>query len=55
MHGSRRRPAGQGRTGIRIGSRHPDGWEVTSEDYECVLLRLPPEITRVTASMRLAL
>lgn len=43
------------RTSARNGSRYPDGWEVTSEDVECVLLRLPPDVTRVTASMRLAL
>ncbi|MFE0747924.1 DUF5703 family protein [Gordonia sp. NPDC058843] len=42
-------------TSSRNGSRYPDGWEVTSEDVECVLLRLPPDVTRVTASMRLAL
>ncbi|MCH5642822.1 MULTISPECIES: DUF5703 family protein [unclassified Gordonia (in: high G+C Gram-positive bacteria)] len=45
----------QGRVGARLGARYPAGWEVTSEDYECLLLRLPPEVTRVTASMRLAL
>lgn len=43
------------RTSARLGSRYPDGWEVTTEDVECVLLRLPPDVTRVTASMRLAL
>ncbi|MGW6033932.1 DUF5703 family protein [Gordonia terrae] len=43
------------RTTARHGSRYPDGWEVTTEDVECVLLRLPPDVTRVTASMRLAL
>ena len=53
------RPAGaplpSGRAGIRNGARYPRGWEVTSEDYECVLVRLPPDVTRVTASMRLSL
>ncbi|PXX71082.1 hypothetical protein DFR70_101503 [Nocardia tenerifensis] len=33
----------------------PAGWETTSDDYEYVPLRLPPEVTRVTASMRLAI
>lgn len=47
--------ASAGRTGARHGARYPRGWEVTSEDYECLLVRLPPEVTRVTASMRLSL
>ena len=33
----------------------PASWETTSDDYEYVPLRLPPEVTRVTASMRLAI
>ncbi|MGX1777175.1 DUF5703 family protein [Nocardia brasiliensis] len=33
----------------------PAGWETTGDDYEYVPLRLPPEVTRVTASMRLAI
>ncbi len=33
----------------------PAGWETTSDDYEYVPLRLPPEVTGVTASMRLAI
>ncbi|MEU2103579.1 DUF5703 family protein [Nocardia sp. NPDC019255] len=33
----------------------PAGWETTSDDYEYVPLRLPPDVTRVTASMRLAI
>ncbi|GAA5093367.1 MULTISPECIES: DUF5703 family protein [Nocardia] len=33
----------------------PAGWETTSDDYEYVPLRLPPEVNRVTASMRLAI
>ncbi|WP_069166624.1 DUF5703 family protein [Nocardia altamirensis] len=33
----------------------PVGWETTSDDYEYVPLRLPPDVTRVTASMRLAI
>ena len=28
---------------------------MTSEDYETMLIKLPPDITRVTASMRLSL
>ena len=35
--------------------RHPSGWEIESEDYEYVPLRLPPDVTRVSASMRLAI
>lgn len=46
---------GRGRAAARLGSRYPAGWEVTSEDVECLLLKLPPDVTRVTASMRLAL
>ncbi|WP_067563368.1 DUF5703 family protein [Nocardia acidivorans] len=33
----------------------PSGWEETSDEYEYVPLRLPPEVNRVTASMRLAI
>ncbi|MEU7631318.1 DUF5703 family protein [Nocardia sp. NPDC049220] len=33
----------------------PAGWETSSDDYEYVPLRLPPDVTRVTASMRLAI
>ncbi|MGO4617125.1 DUF5703 family protein [Nocardia sp. 2YAB30] len=33
----------------------PAGWETTSDDYEYVPLRLPPDVTRVTASMRLTI
>lgn len=34
----------------------PAGWEDASdEEYEYVPLRLPPDMTRVTASMRLAI
>ncbi|MEV6067304.1 DUF5703 family protein [Nocardia sp. NPDC052001] len=33
----------------------PAGWEETSDEYEYVPLRLPPEMNRVTASMRLAI
>ena len=28
---------------------------VSSEDYESMLIKLPPDVTRVTASMRLSL
>ncbi|MGC4932331.1 DUF5703 family protein [Gordonia sp. DT30] len=48
-------PAASGRAGARHGARYPRGWEVTSDDFECILVRLPPEVTRVTASMRLSL
>ncbi|MFC4373423.1 DUF5703 family protein [Nocardia halotolerans] len=33
----------------------PPSWETSDDDYEYVPLRLPPEVTRVTASMRLAI
>lgn len=33
----------------------PSTWETSSDDYEYVPLRLPPDVTRVTASMRLAI
>ncbi|MFQ6396347.1 DUF5703 family protein [Nocardia sp. KC 131] len=33
----------------------PANWETSSDDYEYVPLRLPPEVNRVTASMRLAI
>ncbi|WP_454199247.1 DUF5703 family protein [Nocardia sp. Marseille-Q1738] len=39
----------------RRGHALPAGWETTSDDYEYVPLRLPPDVTRVTASMRLAI
>lgn len=41
----------------RIAQQHtlPAGWEDTSDEYEYVPLRLPPEVNRVTASMRLAI
>ncbi|MEE3850335.1 DUF5703 family protein [Gordonia sp. LSe1-13] len=39
----------------KVGSRHPRGWEVTTDEHECVLLTLPPDVTRVTASMRLSI
>lgn len=39
----------------RRGRTLPAGWETTSDDYEYVPLRLPPDVTRVTASMRLAI
>ena len=43
------------RTSALIGARYPRGWEVSSEDYESMLIKLPPDVTRVTASMRLSL
>lgn len=33
----------------------PSGWEIESEDFEYVPLRLPPDVTRISASMRLAI
>jgi hypothetical protein len=34
----------------------PAGWEVEqSDDYEWVRLRLPPEVTRISASTRLSI
>jgi hypothetical protein len=36
-------------------SRMPAEWESPSDDWEYVPLRLPPDVTRVTASMRLAI
>ncbi len=37
--------------------RLPPGWdaETAAEDVEALLLRLPPEVTRITATMRLAI
>ncbi|MDT5094759.1 MAG: hypothetical protein QOH60_4122 [Mycobacterium sp.] len=36
--------------------RMPKGWDVDlSDDYEWVPLRLPPEITRLSASIRLSI
>lgn len=48
-------PAHTGLSDLRIGARYPKGWEISTPDVETVLLRLPPEVTRVTASMRLAI
>ncbi|MEO7077632.1 MAG: DUF5703 family protein [Rhodococcus sp. (in: high G+C Gram-positive bacteria)] len=40
----------------RYGSgRFPREWDLTSEEWEYVPLRLPPDVTRVAASMRLAI
>lgn len=37
-------------------TKMPPGWESDqNDDYEYVPLRLPPDVTRVTASMRLAI
>ncbi|MGW1737268.1 DUF5703 family protein [Nocardia sp. NPDC001965] len=33
----------------------PPTWDTSSEDYEYIPLRLPPDVTRVTASMRLSI
>lgn len=42
-------------SGARYG-RMPAAWEVgLSEDYEWIPLRLPPEVTRVSASTRLSI
>lgn len=36
--------------------RMPASWEVDlSDDYEWIPLRLPPEVTRITASTRLSI
>jgi hypothetical protein len=36
--------------------RMPPGWDVDlSDDYDWVPLRLPPEVTRITASTRLSI
>ncbi|WP_082690533.1 DUF5703 family protein [Mycobacterium sp. M26] len=36
--------------------RMPASWEVElSDDYEWIPLRLPPEVTRITASTRLSI
>ena len=40
----------------RVTSRMPPGWDVDlSDDYEWAPLRLPPDVTRVTASTRLSI
>ncbi|GBG37608.1 DUF5703 family protein [Mycobacterium montefiorense] len=37
-------------------SRLPAGWDTDmSDDYEWVPLRLPPEVTRISASIRLSI
>lgn len=33
----------------------PVGWVTQSDDWEYVPIKLPPDVTRVTASMRLAI
>ena len=33
----------------------PKSWEITSDDYDYVPLRLPPDVSRVTASLRLSI
>ncbi|ORI22533.1 DUF5703 family protein [Rhodococcus sp. 1168] len=35
--------------------RFPREWDLTSEEWDYVPLRLPPDVTRVTASMRLTI
>ena len=36
--------------------RLPPGWELQEgEDLEAMVLRLPPEVTRINAAMRLAI
>lgn len=56
-----RAPRHESTTGAAHRGRHsrsmPAGWEETSDegDYEYVPLRLPPDMNRVTASMRLAI
>ncbi|MFD4404567.1 DUF5703 family protein [Nocardia sp. NPDC058499] len=41
--------------GAATRAKLPTGWETTGDDYEYIPLRLPPDVTRVTASMRLAI
>lgn len=41
--------------GAATRAKLPAGWETTGDDYEYIPLRLPPDVTRVTASMRLAI
>jgi hypothetical protein len=42
-------------TGVRRG-RMPPGWDADlSDEYEWVPLRLPPDVTRVSASTRLSI
>lgn len=37
-------------------NRLPEGWEADiSDEYEWVPLRLPPEVTRISASIRLSI
>ncbi len=43
-------------TAIQRGGRLPAAWEADlSDDYEWVPLRLPPDVTRVSASIRLSI
>jgi hypothetical protein len=43
-------------TVIQRGGRMPASWEADlSDDYEWVPLRLPPDVTRVSASIRLSI
>lgn len=35
--------------------RMPAGWETTSDEYDYIPLRLPPDVTRVSASLRLSI
>lgn len=46
-----------GDDGVRRLRRLPPGWEVEtgSDEVEAILLRLPPEVTRISATMRLAI
>lgn len=41
--------------GAATRTKLPAGWETTTDDYEYIPLRLPPDVTRVTASMRLTI
>lgn len=36
-------------------TRMPVEWETSSDDYEYIPLRLPPDVSRISASMRLAI
>lgn len=35
--------------------RPPTDWDTTAPDYEFLPLRLPPDVTRISASMRLSI
>ncbi|WP_373277721.1 DUF5703 family protein [Gordonia araii] len=59
MTGELGEPAGSGLEGYGVSRlrRLPPGWEAetVADDVEALLLRLPPEVTRISATMRLAI